>query len=295
MSALNPDYDTRSVDDFSDLDDLDSVAVRPESKAETARKASVPMVQCPRCRGTGQFTFGYTHTRTEECHQCKGTKVVRADWQQRREAHFKGEKTKSANLAAKAQAWQVANPAEWQWIQEAAPRFDFAASTADAICSRGSLTEKQLAAVRNCVIKDDARAAERAKQRDANSVDISGANAIADALNKASVAGRKAPKIRTEVAHFSLAKPASPNAGCVYVKDPDGTYLGKITIAGAFQPSRDCSVEAKAAVVRVSTNALAEAVEFGRRTGVCSCCGRELTDPASIAAGIGPICAEGFF
>lgn len=35
----------------------------------------------------------------------------------------------------------------------------------------------------------------------------------------------------------------------------------------------------------------------GRRTGRCCCCGRELTDPDSIAAGIGPICeakASGF-
>jgi hypothetical protein len=33
-------------------------------------------------------------------------------------------------------------------------------------------------------------------------------------------------------------------------------------------------------------------VRYGRATGNCSCCGRELTDPASIAAGIGPVCAE---
>lgn len=33
---------------------------------------------------------------------------------------------------------------------------------------------------------------------------------------------------------------------------------------------------------------------FGRATGRCSCCGRTLTDPNSISAGIGPICAAGF-
>lgn len=33
------------------------------------------------------------------------------------------------------------------------------------------------------------------------------------------------------------------------------------------------------------------ATDYGKRTGRCGICGRELTDPASIAAGIGPICA----
>lgn len=33
---------------------------------------------------------------------------------------------------------------------------------------------------------------------------------------------------------------------------------------------------------------------YGRATGTCCCCGRELTDPASIEDGIGPICATKF-
>lgn len=36
-----------------------------------------------------------------------------------------------------------------------------------------------------------------------------------------------------------------------------------------------------------------EAAAYGRRTGRCMCCGRTLTNPESIAAGIGPICAGG--
>src|SRR3954469_5540498 len=38
---------------------------------------------------------------------------------------------------------------------------------------------------------------------------------------------------------------------------------------------------------------LEQAQAFGRRYGVCAHCGRELVDPASIAAGIGPVCAKG--
>lgn len=36
---------------------------------------------------------------------------------------------------------------------------------------------------------------------------------------------------------------------------------------------------------------LEEAAEFGKLYGVCCVCGRDLTDEASIAAGIGPVCA----
>lgn len=39
---------------------------------------------------------------------------------------------------------------------------------------------------------------------------------------------------------------------------------------------------------------LEQASEYGRRTGTCCSCGRRLTNPTSISAGIGPICAEGF-
>jgi hypothetical protein len=37
---------------------------------------------------------------------------------------------------------------------------------------------------------------------------------------------------------------------------------------------------------------LEQAKEFGRITGVCAMCGRMLTDEQSIAAGIGPVCAN---
>lgn len=57
----------------------------------------------------------------------------------------------------------------------------------------------------------------------------------------------------------------------------------------------DAKRGATAVSPRLTENQLA-AVQRGmaKRTGRCSCCGRELTDPASIAAGIGPVCAKRF-
>jgi hypothetical protein len=45
---------------------------------------------------------------------------------------------------------------------------------------------------------------------------------------------------------------------------------------------------------RIEADPQGAAAEDGLRTGRCSCCGRELTDPVSIAMGIGPICANKF-
>lgn len=39
----------------------------------------------------------------------------------------------------------------------------------------------------------------------------------------------------------------------------------------------------------------AQAAEFGKLTGSCCCCGRLLTDPNSIADGIGPVCKDKHF
>lgn len=39
---------------------------------------------------------------------------------------------------------------------------------------------------------------------------------------------------------------------------------------------------------------LEQAAQYGKQTGVCCQCGRTLTNPDSIEAGIGPICAGGF-
>lgn len=39
---------------------------------------------------------------------------------------------------------------------------------------------------------------------------------------------------------------------------------------------------------------LTEAAQFGHMHGYCLCCGRNLSDPKSVTAGIGPVCAKKF-
>jgi hypothetical protein len=47
-------------------------------------------------------------------------------------------------------------------------------------------------------------------------------------------------------------------------------------------------------LLAIEANPRKAASENGIKTGRCSCCSRPLTDPTSIAIGIGPICLAGF-
>lgn len=48
----------------------------------------------------------------------------------------------------------------------------------------------------------------------------------------------------------------------------------------------------RAALVALEADPATVIAEHGKATGSCGCCGRELTDPESIARGIGPVCIE---
>lgn len=49
---------------------------------------------------------------------------------------------------------------------------------------------------------------------------------------------------------------------------------------------------ARVVLEKIAKNPLDALVTYGRVTGVCGVCGRTLTDPESIEAGIGPVCAS---
>ena len=101
-----------------------------------------------------------------------------------------------------------------------------------------------------------------------------------------------------------IIKPAPEhgrNAGALYVMDdqkkefgPYGetaAYAGKIADQ-KFYGARNTEDYILPALKRIAVNPLEAALSYGRRTGHCACCGRELTKHASIEAGIGPICQE---
>lgn len=72
---------------------------------------------------------------------------------------------------------------------------------------------------------------------------------------------------------------------------PRPKYLGKITRSGIDSRLSDT---VRQTLLAAANDPLSAAIRYGKVSGECSCCGRELTDPRSIERGIGPICATKF-
>lgn len=255
--------------------------------------------RCTGCRGRGRF-ISYAGRDCGPCFKCKGKGVLyyRTSLTEREHARELTAKRKERTV----DAWAAEHPVEAAWIAEAAPRFEFAASMRDALTKYGHLTERQLAAVTNAAVKSAARKAEWAEQaaRESDSkaaalaVDVS---AIEEAFAVASSNGLKRLALRLDDFKFKPAPATGRNAGAIYVtslvdtdREGDTLYLGKI-IAGKFNASKFISPELAARIVAAAADPKGAAIAYGKRTGSCCVCARELTDPASVEAGIGPICA----
>lgn len=114
-----------------------------------------------------------------------------------------------------------------------------------------------------------------------------------DAQLVASAKNRNAGKVTLRFVGATVSTVIQgPNVGCLYVK-ADGAYMGKITLTGDFRPAYGIdAASAIEALKAAQEDPTAAAIAFGRETGNCSCCGRELTKADSIALGIGPICLD---
>lgn len=129
------------------------------------------------------------------------------------------------------------------------------------------------------------------------------AERIVQLFAKAHEAGLQKPRIRLKAGEqpvsFQLAPPTSKNPGCIYVsnglrKGQGNVYFGKITPRGEFVPSRECCNVTRDLVVALATNPVETAAAYGKLTGACCFCGRELTDGRSVAVGYGEICSDKF-
>ena len=68
-------------------------------------------------------------------------------------------------------------------------------------------------------------------------------------------------------------------------------YLGKLTRTSIDSKFSDTVRET---IMGAASDPLSAAIKYGKVSGSCSCCGRELTVKESIERGIGPICADKF-
>lgn len=88
-------------------------------------------------------------------------------------------------------------------------------------------------------------------------------------------------------------------AGTIYkvYKGQSGRMLSKILTApgeGWTGPHFEYAGLAVRFVKADQRMTLEQAKAYGILTGICCCCGKDLTVPKSVAAGIGPVCAKRF-
>ena len=171
---------------------------------------------------------------------------------------------------------------------------DFASSLVEQYDRKRSLSDRQLDAAERMLAKIAAtRAAKAARDEARTQVPVERLSAIHLMFGRAMDGGQKRPVYRAAGLVLSLAPLSGRNSGSIYVKDAEtGDYFGKIDEHLVYRAVHAAPEWAAEALSRIARDPSAAAVEYGRETGRCSCCGRELTNPDSIALGIGPICKD---
>lgn len=289
------------IDQANGVDGLEEVITAPLREI-TAPAIAPQLVEgavfeeaCPKCRGSGRF-YSWSGRLVGNCHTCRGSGKIafKTSSQARAKARASRVARQEKITAEVRQSFADLYPAQWAWIvaNQDNPRFDFARRMRDAVDKFGSLTTGQLAAIDRLMTRDaDREAAKAATLANAPTADIA---KIESAFRSAQESGLKWPFLLLDAYKFTLAGPNSRNPGAVYVKSTEsGLYLGKVA-GGKFLKSRDCSGDDESRIVAACADPATAAKVYGKRTGRCSCCARELTNPESIAAGIGPICAQRF-
>lgn len=279
--------DPKALFDFGD-DGLGSIPAAPKSVEDIRRDAHImnggeqAMVTCQKCGGSGQTRWG-------PCFQCQG----KGKRSKRSVAASKGAQTARENLARKLEALR-ATP-EFAYVQKRAGKgSNFYMSILEKAQTYGDFSEKVTAIIQRDMAKDAEFYAAKKAEREAMrpTVDISAIEAL---FNRAVENDLKKPTFRAEGLILSRAPANGRNAGALYVKrDEDGVYLGKIA-GGKFSAAYglgQIEQETAKALQIIAEDPHAASVKYGKKFGICGCCGRPLVDPVSIRSGIGPICAE---
>jgi hypothetical protein len=297
--------------DFSDLDDLDTAVVVEDSKAppksylaaaanfaenheptkwdilKARKSADRPVIDCPKCRGTGKF-YSFTGRLVGNCLKCDGSgktiglKQDTASVKAREQAAARREAKKAEAEAAKI-AWREEHADVLDWISRN-DSFDFAVSLGEAIAKWGTLTGNQVAAARRCIEREAARKAERAVQA-AQAAPTQGLDLSAVPAGRYAVPGGDT---RLKV---MIQKPSSGKwGGFVFVRD--AAAYGEGNRYGLQAPGQAYRGQIVEQLKAIAADPEAAAVAYGRLTSVCSRCGRPLEDEASVARGIGPVCAK---
>jgi hypothetical protein len=282
--------------DFKDMDSLDGGNSERTTNEEIRKNAHMvnggeQSFSCKACNGRGKFV-SYSGRIVGDCFKCKGKGRVTA----RQLSAQRGVQTRKENDAK----WQQENADVIAYARRAADGgFRVMGRMIEKLEENGRWSAADLAYVAKFKQQDDdrnaaraaARAEEEQKRKDnAQTVELS---AIAALFATAIDNQIKRPIFRAETLELSRASEHSKNAGALYVtrRDEEGTYLGMLK-DGKFIARREATQADVDALLAIAADPTAESIKYARRTGRCGCCGKQLVNPVSILAAIGPICAS---
>lgn len=243
--------------DFSDLDDinLDNYGQAPVRKTKRDR----PTFPCQSCAGTGHYQHVRVHQEKAHCFACGGRGFFYTDPHKRaankvkRQARKVAEAEKQRLILIEAQAqFNRDYPGIIEMARDFGKTSEFMRSLVDQFGQKGSLTEKQIEAIRKFAAKrEEWRINKEAERKElAAEVDLSPIHVMFETARKA---GLKRLAYRAE---GLLIKPASAfgaNAGALYVKTENDLYLGKV-VGNEFKPSRDTKPEHRDALKTIAVN-----------------------------------------
>lgn len=145
--------------------------------------------------------------------------------------------------------------------------------------------------------------------KDAPKEQVGSLDAIETMINSAKKTGLKHPRITIETPdgdriQISMAGTKSRYAGSLNVTDGgsfgSNVWYGRVS-KGTFVMNTGLAESnprelARVAgfLVRLADNPTETISAYGKRSGYCACCNRKLTDPESLARGVGPVCASNF-
>jgi len=266
---------------------VDSLVDNPQP-IETKR-SNDKRFPCGQCAGTGMWSGDVNRHGNAKCNACRGRGYFKTDprklKQQRERRVQKREELKLVSMQANVDTGLLDLFSEFSMLDWNG----FAQSMYQQHIEGKAWSEKQINAALSMVEKTRISRAKRDAEREANAVEVN-LQGIIDMFDTAKASGYKRPVYRAEGLVVSLAPANGVNAGALYVKDVDKQYLGKVKDGRYY--GRE---EAKPALALIAENPRDAAIRYGQRTGACACCGRKLTNHASIELGIGPICAERWF
>lgn len=286
-------YDMNNL--FGDLDDKNLKLASDANPHKAIAQEQAQRFPCMSCAGTGTYKGVRVHQPESKCFACgaKGwhKKNHYEAMKDKRERKAKAAETRIRNIRNAIDGFARDHAEADRAIREHASWNNFCQKLLSELVDGKVPGARAIEIVMDIDAKSKARDAARQAEKEAKAIEVD-YSLIHKMFDKARESGLKRISYRAEGFVMTPASQSSKNPGAIYVKRADGgAYLGKV-ISGKFHAGYGVTPVDVEKMQTIARDPLEAAKAYGKLMGSCSCCGRRLTDHASISLGIGPICAE---